>query len=80
MQLNPATYMGFAAVTPSDTTLVNCRAIYVAGTGDVALSINGTAAAITFKTVPGGAILPIGLDQGRIMATGTTATNIVALQ
>jgi len=80
MQLNPATYSGFFAVTPSDTTRVNCRAIYVAGTGDVAVSVDGTTASVTFKTVPGGAILPINLDQGRIMATGTTATTIIGLQ
>jgi len=80
MQLTFSTYSGYIAVTPSDTTRLNCRAIYVAGTGDVALSVDGTTASVVFKTVPGGAILPINLDQGRILATGTTATNIVALQ
>ena len=79
MQLNPATYSSFSAVTPSDTIRVNCRAIYVAGTGDVAVSVDGTTAAVTFKTVPGGAILPISLDGGRIMATGTTASTLLAL-
>jgi len=79
MQLNFATYSSFAAVTPSDTTRVNCRAIYVAGTGDVAVSVDGSASAVTFKTVPGGSILPINLDGGRIMATGTTASTLLAL-
>lgn len=79
MQLNFATYSSFKAVTPSDTTLVNCRAIFVSGAGDVALSPDGTTAAITFKALQAGAVLPINLDSGRIMATGTTATNLVAL-
>lgn len=79
MQLLPATYTSFAAVTPSDTTLINCRGIFVGGSGNLALSINGTTAAVTMLNVMAGTLLPIALDAGRIMSTNTTATQIVAL-
>jgi len=44
--------------------------------GDVAVVMQGKAGAVTFKAVPAG-ILPIRPVQ--IMATGTTATDILAL-
>lgn len=80
MQLWPGQYSSFAAVTPSDTTLVNCRALYVGGAGNVTVK-QGTpgAAAILFTAPPVGTILPLQLDRGFIMATGTTATVMVAL-
>jgi hypothetical protein len=80
MQLtgSPSYGPGFA-VTPSDTTLVNCRALWVGGTGALAVATqSGTA--ITLSAVPAGTLIPIALDQGRVMATNTTATLIVALQ
>lgn len=79
MQITSPIYHSFAAVTPSDTTLVNCRAIYIGGAGDIALSIDGSTTAVTIKAPPVGTILPIELNGGRIMSTNTTATNIVAL-
>lgn len=79
MQLLPATYTEFLAVTASDSTIINCRAIYVGGAGNLALSISSTASAVTFTGVAAGSVLPIQLDQGRIMSTNTTATAIVAL-
>lgn len=79
MQLNAATYTGFTAVTKSDTTLVNCRAIYVGGAGNIAVSIDGTTAAVVLTAVPVGVIVPIELNGGRIMSTNTTATLMVAL-
>ncbi len=75
-----ALFSGLAAVTKSDTTLINCRALWIGGTGDVAISTSATAAAVTISAVPAGVLLPIGLDQGRVMSTNTTATLIVALQ
>ncbi len=78
-QLNVSTYGSFAAVTPSDTTLINCRAIYVGGAGNITISKDGTTAGILFTAPPVGAIIPVELNQGRIMATGTTATAMVAL-
>jgi hypothetical protein len=80
MQITSPIYTSFKAVTPSDSTLVNCRAIYIGGAGNIALSIDGTTAAVTITAPPVGTILPIALDSGRIMSTNTTATNIVAFQ
>ncbi len=79
MQLTFGTYASFSPVTPSDTTLINCRAIYIGGAGNIALSIDGSTTAVTITAPPVGTILPISLDRGRIMATNTTATLIVAL-
>lgn len=74
------TYSSFAAVTPSDSTLVNCRAIYVGGAGNVAVkSGSAGATAVTFTAPPIGSIIPVALDQGFIMATNTTATLLIAL-
>jgi hypothetical protein len=78
MQSNNATYGSFQAVTPSDTTLINCKAIQCGGAGVLALSPSATTAAVNF-TVLAGDIIPVELNQGRIMATSTTATLIVAL-
>lgn len=71
---------GFAAaVTPSDdvdlTTLT--RGLFVGVGGDVAVIMSGNLIATTFKNVGDGQILPIIVR--RVMATNTTATNIVAL-
>lgn len=72
-------YSSYQAVTTSDSTRISCRAIYVGGAGNIALSPDGTTAATTFTAVPVGTILPVTLDQGRIMATNTTATLLIAL-
>lgn len=73
------TYSSYAAITPSSTTSLNCRAIYVGGTGAVVVSSKVGGTLVTFSAVPVGAILPIELDQGIVDAT-TTATLLVALQ
>lgn len=72
--------VGGFAVTPSDSTTfatpVRPRSLYVGGTGSVAVRfVDGSTA--TFASVPAGAILPVHVD--RVLATGTTATNIVGL-
>ncbi len=75
------TYSSFAAVTPSDSTPINCRALYVAVTGTVVVTggpIGAPIGPVTFTAVPAGAILPIELNEGRVNAA-TTATGIVAL-
>lgn len=67
-----------AVVTPSDSVNLPdgpCRALYIGVTGDVTLvTANGNV--VLFKAVPVG-ILPVRCM--RVNATGTAATNIVAL-
>lgn len=65
------------AVTPSDTTVVKYRALYVGTTGDVAVVPMGGSSAVTFVGVPAGAILPIAVS--KVMSTSTTASDIVGL-
>lgn len=66
------------AVTPSDSTLLaeTTRGIYV-GTGGAIAALMLSGASVTFPSVPSGAVLPLRLT--KIMATGTTASDIVAL-
>ncbi len=70
-----------AAVTPSDTALLSdaTHGLYVGGTGDVTVIFaeDATNTPVTFKAVPVGAVLPVSVI--RVMATNTTATNIVAV-
>lgn len=68
-----------ANVTPNndaDLSFVT-RAIYVGGAGNVAVLLQDDSSAVSFVAVPAGTVLPIRAK--RIRATGTTATNIVAL-
>ncbi len=53
------------------------KAIYVGGGGDVALMAVGDTTARVFKMAPAGSILPIRVR--RVLATGTTATSLIAL-
>jgi|DEB0MinimDraft_10_1074344.scaffolds.fasta_scaffold02223_8 hypothetical protein len=72
----PAT--GIASVTPHDTNDLAqaSRAIYVGGAGDVAVEmVDGSSA--TLVGVTAGFLLPIRVN--KVLATGTTATNIVSL-
>lgn len=78
MQGGPAEYSSAQAVTPSDTTLINCRAIYVGGAGNVAIKMPG-GSAVTFTAPPVGTILPLNIQGGQIMSTNTTATLLLAL-
>jgi len=71
-------YSRAVAITPSDATNFTegaCHAIYVGGAGAVVAVVNGTA--ITFAAVPVGTVLQ--LRATRVNATGTAATNLVAL-
>lgn len=69
----------FRAVTPSDTVNIAsgpARALYIGVTGDV-VAVNENNVAITFKNAAQGSIIPISTK--RVNATGTTATNLIAL-
>ena len=69
---------GAAAVTPSDTTeLGPCKALYIGGAGNVSVWMPNQSTPVTFFAVPVGTVLPV--SARRVLATGTTATNIVAL-
>jgi hypothetical protein len=68
---------GFA-VTSSDTVpfAIAARSLYVGGAGNVTLiTLKGTT--LLFTAVPARTLLPISCTQ--VMATGTTATNMVGL-
>ena len=73
------------SVTPADADLPSMteghftRAIYVGGTGDLAVKMANDQgdSIVVFKAVPQGAVLPIRVSQ--IRTTDTTATLIIAL-
>lgn len=69
-----------AAVTPNDSTDLTtyAKALYVGVTGDVVVLPVGNAdgASVTFKAHPVG-YMPVMVR--RVLSTGTTATNILAL-
>ncbi|EFH09434.1 hypothetical protein ACFFMP_08390 [Pseudoroseomonas cervicalis] len=68
----------WAAVTPSDTVdlATPCRALYVGVGGDVAVR-SASGQTETFRNVGSGQHLL--LRAARVMATGTTASGLVAL-
>lgn len=75
--MHDAPYSAYAAVTTSDTVDISCaaRSFYIGVSGDVAL-VGYDNAPVVFKAVPVGILRVAGR---RINATGTTATNILAL-
>lgn len=66
---------GAYAVTPSDTVSQSGVALYVGGAGAVTVKTT-KGQTVAFAGCPAGFILP--LNFGFVMATGTTATNLVA--
>ena len=66
------------SVTPSNTVDFDTfsRALYVGGGGDL-VAVFENDVAVTFVGIPAGFILPVRVK--RVNATGTTASNIVAL-
>lgn len=73
----PATFVNAAAVTTHDTNANEFKALYVGGTGNVAVRTVG-GQDVTFNGVPAGATLFV--EVRLVKATGTTATNIVGLR
>jgi hypothetical protein len=77
MQTGPfSEYATAAAVTPSDTTAVSFRGVWVGGAGNLAVVTEG-GNTVTFTAVPAGTLLPVAVKA--VNATNTTATNIVGL-
>lgn len=66
------------AVTPADGTdlATTQAALFIGGAGNVKVDMTGSGT-VTFSGVAAGTFLPILVD--RVYATGTTATNILAL-
>ena len=65
-------------ITPSDGESLphTTRALYVGGTGDVAVLLQG-GTEVTFRGVQAGSLLPIRIDQ--VKRAGTTATGLIGL-
>jgi hypothetical protein len=77
-QITSSSYGSASAITPSDTTPVVCRAIYVGGAGNLSVQMGNGSATVVITAPPVGTILPLAIENGRIMAA-TTATALVAL-
>ena len=66
------------AVTPNDSaSIVDVKALYIGTTGDVTIDTPDLTNVI-FSNVPAGFIFPV--QATKVYLTGTTASNIVALQ
>ncbi len=65
-------------ITPSDSSdlVFTSRSLYIGSPGDVVVHMSGQSTPTTFTAVPTG-VLPIRVD--RVLASGTTAGQIVAL-
>lgn len=68
-------YGSATAVTPSDSTALAYKALYIGVGGDVVV-ITRSGDTVTFKSVPTGAILPIDVQK---VKAATTATSILGL-
>ena len=80
-QSDPATQAPASSafvITPDDDEefAVVTRGIYVGGAGTVVALLAGDADAVTFASVPAGAVLPI---RARKVTEASTATNMVGL-
>lgn len=77
-QVSPA--VKATPVTPTDNTPLAfgpCRALYIGTAGNVAVLLDNDTTPVTFTGCYGGQILPVMVTY--VMATGTTATSIIAL-
>jgi hypothetical protein len=71
------TFDDYEAITPSDTVAApKMRAIYVGVSGNVAVK-NGAGVTVTFIAVPVGILR---ITAPFVLATGTTATNMIAMR
>lgn len=76
MSIESAPATKLVLVTPSDSTVLNCRAIWVGGAGNVSIVARDDTAAVLLSGVPAGTLIPVSCS--KIMAA-TTATLVVAL-
>ena len=61
------------AVTPSDSTVLSFKALWVGGAGDVSVDFTEGGTAVVFTGVPAGTMLPV---TGTRVNAATTATSI----
>ena len=75
----PGSYRKITGITPSDSALLppGVRALLVEGAGNVTVLMPGAATPFLFTAVPAMTVLPV--SPSKVMATGTTATNINAM-
>ena len=68
-----------SAITPSDVTVFEqpTRGLYIGGAGNITVDMADGGSSVLFVGLLGGGVYPFQVT--RIYATGTTATNIVAL-
>ena len=76
MQTDTSPCESAAAVTPSDSTLIRARALFVGGAGNLTVTMKDQTDAV-FTGVTAGTLLPISVT--KVKSTGTTATNITAI-
>lgn len=76
MALQMGTYSKAVAVTPSDSTVLDCVAFYVGGAGNVALIAKDDTGTVTLTACIVGQIYPIACNK---IKAATTASLIVAL-
>lgn len=67
------------AVVPNDglDLTVTAKALYVGGAGNLSIIAEGSSTSVILSNVQGGSIIPVRVK--RVLATGTTATDIVGL-
>ena len=71
--------MRAAGVAPSDSAVLADipKALYIGTAGHLSVILVGDSVAVTFRNVAAGTILPVRAQ--KVMLTGTTAADIVAL-
>jgi hypothetical protein len=71
------TFRDAQSVSPSDTATITASALYVGVSGDIRADMLNGQSNVLFKAVPVGILAA---TVTRVYATGTTATNILALR
>lgn len=70
-------YIQASTITPHDVnTVSDCQAIYIGVTGDVKVKLTEDSNFVTFKNMQQGTLYPL---ECKVVHTGTTATDLVAL-
>ena len=64
----------YGAVTPSDSTVLQFKRLYIGGTGAVAIKNGVDGSVVTFAALPAGTQLEV---VGTHVMAATTATNVV---